>query len=184
MKKGFIIAGLLVGLGALAAGFYAFYRRQLYLALQFCYKLHQVIPVTFSKDKIELKVMLKILNRSTFDINVTGYAFDIFMNNIKLTHIKSDNENKIKPQSSSIIELYTLVKPKEVFSTTDWVKIFEYFITDTSKIIIKITGNVSAKLNFIKIKGMPVTYESTLRELMAKPDPATESEKMKCPKNF
>ncbi|MDD5013543.1 MAG: hypothetical protein PHW73_00390 [Atribacterota bacterium] len=184
MKKGLIIAGLIIGLGALAAGFYAFYRRQIYLALQFCYKLHQITPITFSKNKVELKILLKILNRSSFDINLTGYDFDVYMNSIKLTHIKSNKENKILPNSSSIIELYVVINPKEVFSTSEWVKIFEYFITDTSKVIIKVTGQLSAKLNFISMKNLPVTYESSMKELMKPADPATEAEKLKCPKNF
>jgi LEA14-like dessication related protein len=181
--KGLMIAGIIAGLSGIAFGVYTLYKRQIYLAMQYCYKLYKINLTSFTKDLIQMEIQVKILNRSSFQLTIKSYSFDISINNNLIAKIKSDQDTIINPVSSNLLKVNVNVKPGDVLKGQFLLDLIKYYLLDKSKIIIKVKGTLIAQVNFL-IAQLPIDYQSNLKELTAPPDPAKESENLTCPKNF
>jgi LEA14-like dessication related protein len=181
--KGLMIVGLIAGLAGIGFGIYALYRRQIYMAMQYCYKLQKIIPKSFTKDNISMEIWMKILNRSTFALIIKSYSFDIFLNNNFISKIENDQDTIINPQSVNIIKVNLSIKPANILKGQLLLDLVTYYLIDQSRIVIKVMGNLFAQTNFIKIK-LPINYQSNFKELTAPADPAKENDKLICPKEF
>jgi LEA14-like dessication related protein len=175
--------GIGLGIVGVIAGIYALYRQQLYYAMQYCYKIYKISPKKFTKDAIEIDVTIKILNRSSFALQINSYDFDLFINNNFITNVKSEAINSIAQNSVSYIKANISVNPSNILKADLLASLLVYYLTDQSKIIIRVKGELAAKANFINIKKLPIDYTDNLKSLMTV-DPKAESEKMVCPKDF
>jgi LEA14-like dessication related protein len=182
-KTTILKVGIAAGIIGLVVGIYSLYRRQLYLAMQYCYKLYKVVPKKFTKESIEMDVILKILNRSNFDLTVKSYAIDIYINDVFVTTVSSSVESLLVANGVSLFTANVKIDPAKVFKPLYLINLISSYITDKSKITIRAIGILSVKADFITIKQLPINYADTLKALLTV-DPKTESEKLVCPKDF
>lgn len=184
MSKGNTIvkAGMFIGIAGLIFGLYTFYKRQLYYVMQYCYKLYKFVPKKFSKDNFQFDLTLKILNRSTFMLQINSYNIDIFIQNKYLTSINRNDINIINPSGVSYINATINIVPKNILDPALLAQLLGYYITDKSKIIISVKGTLNVQSSFIKLKKLPIDYSDSLQNLLT--PSADPNDKMICPKNF
>lgn len=182
--KGLMITGLFLGLIGLTSGIIALYKRQIYMAMQYCYKLSKVTIISFDKNAIKFDVYVKILNRSSFSLIIKNYSFDIYLNSSFITKIENDQEVAINPESSNLIRVPVSIDPKNILKGSLLVELVEDYLFDKSKINLQVKGNLTAKANFISIKKLPIDYKTNMKEMTAASDPKKESENLICPKDF
>jgi LEA14-like dessication related protein len=179
--KTVVRVGLLAGFAMLVGGLYVFYKQQMYYAMQYCYKIHKFFPKTFTKDLLEFDMIIKVLNRSSFMVIAKHYKLDVYLDNTFLTSISSDKENVIQPNNVSQLLVNIKVTPSQMFKSINLANLIKNYLTDKSKIKVKVSGYIGIKANFVNIKNMPINYESNLAELMTPGDPANESDRLMCP---
>lgn len=165
-------------IGAIAFGFYQFYKRQMRLALSFCYKFSKINIITLSKTKLTLDLTLKIRNQSDIRLNLSDYSFQVWINGKFITVISSVSNTDLLANAVSFLTLRVDFDPSKVFDANDLVTLTLTALTDKKNFIIKIKGKISAKANFIKIKDLPIDMQMSLEDIM-KPDEKAD-EKIEC----
>ena len=166
-----IIGGAITGLALMGVGLYMFYKRQLNLAMQYCYKITNFTPIKVSKDMMSFELYMNIENKSSFAMVLEGYAFDIYLNDKKVTHVVNKTNTPIKNNGVSSLHFTVNFDPKAFWDLTYILQLLSYFITDKSKIKIRIVGTMSAKADFIKVHAFPLDITMTVADILAPPDP-------------
>jgi LEA14-like dessication related protein len=173
--------GLIAGISALGFGLYSLYKQQIYYLKQYCYKIHSFVPTKFSAKQISFDLTIKLLNRSSFALNLESYSFDVFLQGKYITSVSSSVLNVINPKAVSYINVGVNVIPGNIVNKDVLAQVVGYYITDKSKIIISLKGDITASSSFIRVKKLPVDFSDTLENLM---NPSNNSDKMVCPENF
>jgi LEA14-like dessication related protein len=177
-KKFITRFSLIAGAFAFIYGIYKFYEYQIGMALQYCYKIAGIQLNKISTSIISLTILLKIQNKSSFSLLIAGYDLHIYINNLHVANIRSVKEELIANNAISDLSLQINFNPTDVFQIKDIALIATQFMTDKSKILIKISGTFTAKMNFIKIK-RPIEFNMSLAEMMST-DSTSEKKKTKC----
>jgi LEA14-like dessication related protein len=176
LRKSLIGIGIFAAIGAIATGIYLFYKRQIELALQYCYKISNVKIINFAKDNITLELFVKIQNKSDFMVEIKGYDFDVSLNNKDIAKITSDKSEMLKAQSISELSFMVTCNPAQIYDPDYVSTLIVYALTDKSKIVLSVNGIIHAKMNFVNIKKLKFDYTTNVKELLT---PST-TEKVKC----
>jgi LEA14-like dessication related protein len=179
--KGINRVGLIIGIGGLSYGLYTYYKKQIFWASQYCYKIANVDLISFTFESIKFYITLKILNRSMFGVVIKSYDLDIFIDNNYITNIKSDVENIINPNTSSFIKSLVDIKPSNVLKTSNVLELASKYLSDRSKIIVTVKGNLTAKSSILR-KTIPINFTENLENLIT--SDKSSNEKLVCPKDF
>lgn len=162
--------GIFAGVGLIVVGLIIQAKRQMALLMDYCYKIKpksfKLIGLSKAGIKFSLSVLLK--NQSDVSATINGYSFDVYVNDIPLTKVSSEKESSFNAQSVNEIPLNVAVdftKNKKL-RLDQVLQIASYYITDKSKINIKITGGVSVKHSIISIRKMPISFNYSLQELL------------------
>lgn len=162
-----IIGGVVSAIFTIAGILYI--KNQINLMFDFCYKIANFKINSLRKENVSISFFLKLTNQSKQVIVLTGYSFDLLINNFKIAVIKSDKNQIWKAEATSIItfdvntDLTKLNMP-----LLDMLNLVNDFIADKNKIIITIDGKLSARLfNVIPINNYPIRISYTLKELLA-----------------
>ena len=175
MKNFFLKFTLLTGIGAVVFASYLYFKRQINLALQYCYKLDNVDILETKTNSLALRLYLKIQNKSSIELKLKGYDLNFFINNKKVANVVSNDEQVIMNDSISTIKMLVMFNPSAIFKPEDLLLLLRYFVTDKSKIMIRIEGDFKAAINFLTIK-LPVDFQMSLETIMST---STEAEKQK-----
>ena len=176
MERKLLIGGAIGGLVVMGAGLALYYKHQLDLAMQYCYKITNFKPLKVSKDLISFELYMKLENKSSFAVSLQGYAFDIYLNDKKISHVESKANQILKNNGVSEMHFTVNFDPKSVWDLSYIIQLMTYFITDKSKIKIRCVGKLDAKADFIPIRAFPLDITMTVADILAPPDP-------KAPKN-
>jgi LEA14-like dessication related protein len=177
VRKSLVGAGIVATIGAIAFGVYLFYKRQIQLALQYCYKISNLKFIKVSKENLTMQIFVKIQNKSDFTVDLKGYDLIIELNDKQIAKITSDSLND-KLVAKSITELSFMVScnPSEIYDPDYVADLIVYAITDRKKIIIKVLGTLNVKMDFVNIKKLKFDYSTNVYDILNAPP----SEKVKC----
>jgi hypothetical protein len=170
-KKIIITTSIFAGIGAIAFGLYKFYKYQLSLAMQYCYKISRYNFNALNQDGINMDLFINIENKSDFSVTIIGYNLDILVNNNKVGTVISKTQYTLANKSITEIGLNILFNPLTSFNLTDVISLLGYALTDKSKFIIEVKGSLSGKMNFIQIKDFPIDIKMSLADILAPEDP-------------
>jgi len=171
IKKVLITTSVLAGIGAVAYGLYKFYKYQVSLAMQYCYKISNYKFNTLNQDGINMDLFVKIENKSDFVFTIVGYSLDILINNNKVGTVISKQQYTLANKSITEIGLNVLFNPIASLNLTEAITLVSYALTAQSKFIVEIKGTFTGKMNFIQIKDFPLDIKMSLADIMAPEDP-------------
>lgn len=171
IKKVIITSSIVAGIGAIVYGLYRFYKYQVSLAMEYCYKITNYKFNALDQNGINMDLFLKIENKSDFIITILGYDLDILVNGKNVGHVVSKTQYTLLNKSITEIGINVLFNPLSSFSLVDVIALLTYAVTDKSKFIIEVKGTISGKMNFIQIKNFPIDIKMSLADILAPEDP-------------
>jgi LEA14-like dessication related protein len=171
LRKYIIFGGITIAVSSLIAGLYVYYKQQVKLALQYCYKISKINLFHIRKDSFSFEIFIKVQNKSNFTLQINGYDLDVLVNDRKVANVKSDKQYKIYSNGISEISFQVDFDPSKIFDKTYLVNLISYALADQSKIVLSITGYLSIAMDFIKIKKLKFDYKTNIQQIVnAKPD--------------
>lgn len=111
-KIAIITTGVLIGLSVTGIFLWQRIKRLLNYELSTKY----VRLKTASLTKLQLDVGLNFKNKSDLEIVISKQEYDIYLNDIFLTTLKSDAEQIIYPESISVLNIEVDTNPKQLLS--------------------------------------------------------------------
>jgi|WetSurMetagenome_2_1015567.scaffolds.fasta_scaffold324551_2 LEA14-like dessication related protein len=170
IRKSIMAVGIIASVAAIAGGIYMFYKRQISLALQYCYKIAGITIYHVRKDSINFQLILKVQNKSDFSLIINGYDLDVILNSKKIANVKSTMTTKILPATISEIPMELDFNPSEIFDKNYITELLTYMLADQTKIKLQIQGTMNITMNFIHLKKFKFDYSTTISEIVnAKP---------------
>ncbi len=131
-----------------------------------------------SKDGLDVILGIDIKNNSDITINVTGYKFDILINNKKVGQVINKDDFKWQPKSLSTLYVKILVDFKQLIKdkvlSTD---LLTKLVLDQKNVIINVKGNISVGIFGYNLKDYPIEVPSSLADYMA-PSTSTAPEQV------
>lgn len=174
----------IVGLITLSGGVYLFAKRNMDLALKYCYKIVSASNFSISKDRLKVILGVKVLNQSEIAANLLSYDFDIYLNNIRLGRVASDIKQRIEAKDSSVLSIAVDISSVGKITMSDVITIGLNYANKNNwnKIIIQIKGKLKASVKMLGVEiPLPVSLDikMSLKEIMEDDPNATV-----CPKDF
>ena len=169
--KGLILTTIFLGIVGLGFALYAFIKREMLLAMSFCYKFSNVKLINTSKNNFIIDLTIKIRNQSDLRVNLTSYSFQVFINDKFVTTLSNETNTDVLANAVSELTIRIDFDPSKMFSLVDALQLAVIALTDQSKFFITINGSVSAKINFISIKNLPINMKMSLADIMKPEDP-------------
>jgi len=163
---------LLIGL-AIAGTVSAYSYHQYKLLMDYCLSFAGYNVKKLSVKRIIIELTFQIKNKSDIDIKVTSFDFNIYLNGIYATRIKSSKEQIIKANGSSIISLLVDIEPQKNKQLANW-NFLSKAISDIGGIKVKTAGVISLKAFGASLKNQPVEIEMPLRDML--PDSNSQKE--------
>jgi len=170
-RKYLIWGGITLAAGSIIAGLYLYYKQQVKLALQYCYKLSGIRLFRVNKNSFAFELFMKIQNKSNFTVSLNGYDLDIYLNEKKIANVKSDKKHTVLQNGVSELSFEVDFNPSKIFDKEYILTLISYGLTDQSKIILHVTGHLNVTMDFVKIKKMKFDYKTSMGQIMnQKPD--------------
>lgn len=166
LKKSLITVGIISSIGAVAYGIYLFYKRQVALALQFCYKIADFNLYKVSKELINFELFVKIQNNSNLSLTINSYDLDVILAGRKIANLKSSKSIQIFSTNVSTIPLMINFNPSEVFDKDYLVSLLAYMVTDQTKVTIQVVGTMDITMDFVHLKKFKFNYETTMSKII------------------
>jgi len=154
--------GVWIGLGVTALAAVGLYvRKQYQLSQKVCFKAMGYSIQQVTARGVILKVKLEIKNTDSLAIDVRGYSFDIYGNNVFMASIYSDEHFKLKPYGTNYVYASIAINPSDLVSNLSTVLVALSSWRDT---IVKVDGKVKVS-KFGLPFGVPINYSFPLREI-------------------
>lgn len=103
MKKVFLWTS---GIGLAGFGIYTYIKYQLDLALQYEYDIKDLRILTLTDKEMSLEAVIRLVNKSEFQIEVLEYDLTIMYRDIPLARSVSTSSFEIRPNASSMVKIY------------------------------------------------------------------------------
>ncbi len=167
MKKVFIAAGILVGLGTIALIGYNYAKKQANLIQDMCYSFagYKIINATFKH--IDLEIYVQLTNKSKINLTITGYDIDVSGNGANLIKIKNNSlSQNILANSISTITLSIGFDTEPLLkSAFNFQTIMASFVSPES-ILFGFKGTLNAKAVGFEIKNLAIDKTLKLSEMI------------------
>ena len=164
MKNIFKIIGIFAIFGVVGIGIYA---GKVYKDIKnLCFELVKYEFKGFNGANVLINFVLKIKNISIVKIKIVGYEFDIFINNIKIGSIKDTQEQIIKSEQYSMLNIPIEIDVIKSFGLVKSSEILNALKSDPSKIVVSLKGLLAAEVFKLKVKNIPIDYSITLKEIL------------------
>jgi LEA14-like dessication related protein len=136
MKKVLLFGGLAIA----GFGLYRYFKYQIDLALNYDYRLKDFKIISQVGDIITVSATFEITNKSSFNVDVTGYDLQLFFKGIPFASTKSNNKVTIQPNSS-----FEIVGSGEINLSTSKIVILPLIkdIFDRKPIDVSVSGIVN-----------------------------------------
>ncbi len=117
-----------------------------------------------SSDLISFDLTLLFQNKSTLKFTIEKQIYDVYINNIFITTLKSDVSQTIQPKSDNYLVLTISFNPKVAF---DRLKLTALTLAaNRSDVKIKVVTKMKLKWGVVGAS-VPFTYENNLKDMMA-----------------
>lgn len=163
MSKGVKIALIIGGLGAIAAGAYYYYAKNLAKLVEFTYRFQNFKLIKASFKEFILGGDIVLTNPSDLQFTITGYDINVQYKDKNIVNLKKDDANiDIPANQSATIPFVVQFNPADLGSS-----LLPLFMADFinkpagSTTSFRYIGNVSVKYGFIHAKNIPVDYTYT-----------------------
>jgi len=154
------------GAMALGLGGMTFYVvRQMTLLRNSCYSVTGAVIKKMGLNKVELTLMMKILNRSTVPVTIKKQSYNIYVNDMLVSQIRKDDIFTLEPRQSKTIALEVSFNPMDLLKAG--LQNIQAIIGDKNKLIIRTEGTVTAKTGMVGVKNMKIETTMSLAELLA-----------------
>lgn len=90
---------LILGLGGLGYGLYNYFSKQYLLALDWDFKIKDLKVKNINKNGTNLDILISVLNKSSFDIDVKDYEIEVFYEGVKIGNAKSSRNFTVNSDS-------------------------------------------------------------------------------------
>lgn len=141
-------------------------RKQVQLLYAYSFKLRKVKTGVVSVEKLELTFTIELFNKSSIGYEITGYDFDVFLNNTLVAKVKNQDQQKrmVKPHSSALIDVKVVTSPKKVFNADNVASLLS--ILNPQKLMVRLKGVVSAKAGILNVTAIPVDFSDSLANII------------------
>lgn len=95
LRKGLIIAGI----GGIGYALYNYFNKQLKLALDWDFKVKNVRVAKFDGLGAELNLIISVLNKSSFKVEVKNYDVNVFYEGVKIGNAKNNVPFTVQAES-------------------------------------------------------------------------------------
>lgn len=179
-KKAIIIGTMLIGIAGIGYAFYSYIKKQIQQAMSFCYKFSAINFLKLDKSEFIILLTIKIRNQSDIRLNLDSYSFDVFINGKYVTNIVSPSSIDLLANAVSEFPVKIIFNPSKLFNLADVVSLISTALTDKKNFLIKLKGNISASVSFIRVKNLPIDMQMSLEEILAPADPNKPNDKLDC----
>jgi len=159
VKKWLIVGGLGVISVALAMG-YLQYRK----LMNYTVKLGGAKFKTISAKVFNFDLFIKFTNNSDINFGISGQEYKVYLNDKFVTKISNESDVTVLPKATNTIPVNINFNPTDVLNLLN--KNFTNILVNPETIKIKVEGKLKVKL-YGFTKGIPIVFESNLKELMA-----------------
>ena len=165
--------GLLITAGVIftaIAGFGIYVGRQFYLLYDAPYKVVGAKIYSIDNARVKITLYIGLLNKGNVSLSVTEQEYNIFINGIFVSNIKSGSAF-IKANGETLLPLNIDVDTSKLISSVT--QNLLTLLTDKSKLNIAVRGKLSVRANvagikgIIKLKDYPISFDYTLAEIIA-----------------
>jgi LEA14-like dessication related protein len=171
LRKILIWSGAAIAIGSMITGLYLYYKQQVKLALQYCYKVSNIKLRHFQKNSFLFELFVKVQNKSNFTVTINGYNLDVYLNEKKVANVISSTKYTILENGISELSFEVDFDPSKIFDKDYITSLISYAILDQSKIVLYITGYLNVTMDFIKIRKMKFDYKTNIQEIVnSQPD--------------
>lgn len=80
---------IVLGIGGIGYALYNYFNKQLQLALDWDFKIKDLKVLRFDAYGIELDLLVSVLNKSSFKVEVKDYDIDVLYRNVKIGNAKN-----------------------------------------------------------------------------------------------
>tara|TARA_R110002167_G_scaffold70465_10_gene198839 strand:- start:641 stop:1123 length:483 start_codon:yes stop_codon:yes gene_type:complete len=155
---------LLLGVGGVAYGLYAFYLKQLEILENLTYKLKGIKFSGISLSSTDVILTLEVVNNSDISITISKYYFDVYVNNIFVGVIQSANVNQDLKGLGGISTFNVKVRVKN--SALIGSNLISGLRENFKNATIRLKGVYGLKKGFIKIKDLEVNETFKVKDFM------------------
>lgn len=100
----------ILGMGTLGGSLYLYFKKQLDLALSYEYDIAAWKIKKLTKDEVSADIVIKLVNKSAFEIEVKDYDLNIFYKDIEIARTFSTDSFIIKSNSSTNVTTSTEIQ--------------------------------------------------------------------------
>jgi len=160
VKKWLIVGGLSIISVALAIGYLQYRKLKDYII-----KVRGVNVKQITANIFDFDLLVSFTNNSNVKFTISEQLYDVYINDKFVTKIKGTQSVTILPKQSTIIPLNITFNPTGVLKMLEksWVQM----LLNPALITLKIDMQLKVNLYGFK-KSMPITFTSTLKELLTK----------------
>ena len=155
---------LLLGVGGVAYGLYAFYLKQLEILENLTYKLKGIKFSGISLSSTDVILTLEVVNNSDISITISKYYFDVYVNNIFVGVIQNANVNQDLKGLGGISTFNVKVRVKN--SALIGSNLISGLRENFKNATIRLKGVYGLKKGFIKIKDLEVNETFKVKDFM------------------
>tara|TARA_R110001606_G_scaffold157449_2_gene300510 strand:+ start:2698 stop:3180 length:483 start_codon:yes stop_codon:yes gene_type:complete len=155
---------LLLGVGGVAYGLYAFYLKQLEILENLTYKLKGIKFSGISLSSTDVILTLEVVNNSDISITISKYYFDVYVNNIFIGVIQNANVNQDLKGLGGISTFNVKVRVKN--SALIGSNLISGLRENFKNATIRLKGVYGLKKGFIKIKDLEVNETFKVKDFM------------------
>ncbi len=168
MKKFWIGAGILAGLGTIALIGYSYVKKQAKLIQGMCYSFAGYKIIKASLSHIDLEVYIQLTNKSKINLTVTGYDIDVSGNGTNLVKIKNNTLiQNILANGSSTITLSIGFDTKPLIRSIFNIQTILGSIINPESIEFGFKGTLNATALGFQAKNLPIDKTLKLNEMLA-----------------
>ncbi len=160
-QKNWILGGFVVA-GIIGIGVYLYKQYdKLYNAL---YKISSATIHNLGLSNIRITVNIKLTNKSDFSAWIINQNYDIYVNGIFVVNVKNNNRIHLNAQGDTVLPLDIEFNPEKLLSAAG--KNITALLTDRSKVVFLIKGNLSLEAGALKVQSFPFDMQYTLQEII------------------
>lgn len=152
---------------ALLAFGYKIYN-QVKIAEQYCWRIAGITVKRFSKSLIEFELLVRFLNKSTLEATITGFNFDIFINDKKIANIARQTSIIVQKKGVTAFNLPVSLNPSTKFTLDEVIALAANYLSKAGqdKIKVKIVGIINVKAYGVNIRNIDVNIVYSIKELL------------------
>lgn len=163
-----LILSLITLITLILAYLYLQYER----ATKYTYSLNKKASniISLGIRNININLVLDLGNKSDFDLIVSNYKIDIFLNGSKVAHVEDKRKQIIKSNSISQFNIGVFFNPSEVYKNNKnkLVDLTSDIAMDQKNVKFKIIGTMNAGLSFYNYGTVPIEADFTLSDITEK----------------